>query len=146
MFKPKNAASPISLPTLAATKKLAQKLAKTAQAGDVFGLIGELGAGKTTFTQFFAAALGVKSRVTSPTFTLVQSHKGSQFILCHIDAYRTATITELGMAGLDDALADPSTITVIEWADRVATGLPPHTIWLHFIRRGTKRTVHITKR
>lgn len=134
----------LPLATLQATKTLAVRLAKQARGGDVFGLVGNLGAGKTTFTQFFAAALGVPSRVVSPTYTLVQFHTGKKFTLCHIDSYRAHGAEEICMAGLDDALADKNCIVIVEWADTIRVALPPQTIWLRFSRKGTRRTVTIT--
>ncbi|MFA7286312.1 MAG: tRNA (adenosine(37)-N6)-threonylcarbamoyltransferase complex ATPase subunit type 1 TsaE [Patescibacteria group bacterium] len=144
MTKKKQQSVTLPLANLQATKALAVRLAKLARGGDVFGLVGNLGAGKTTFTQFFAAALGVKSRVISPTYTLVQFHAGKKFTLCHIDSYRAHSAEEICMAGLDDALADKNCIVIVEWADTIAPALPPHTTWLQFSRQGTKRTVTIT--
>ena len=70
------------------TWALAKELAKELKPGDVVCLEGDLGAGKTTFTQGLAAALGVPGRVTSPTFCIVQEHQSADILLVHMDLYR----------------------------------------------------------
>ena len=74
--------------TVNETQKLAAKLAKNVAAGDTILLSGDLGAGKTTFTQGFAKELGIKRPVKSPTFTLVREYQTSEFPLYHLDVYR----------------------------------------------------------
>lgn len=90
-------------------------------------LSGELGAGKTTFTQTLARALGVEELVTSPTFVLekVYDLKNSEFSrLVHIDAYRLDGGEELSSLGFDDIMKDPGTLVVLEWPEKVAQALP----------------------
>ena len=70
------------------THDISEKLLNRTNPGTVFALIGDLGTGKTTFAQGFAIALGVKSRVGSPTFKLVSEYDGRDYKLYHIDAYR----------------------------------------------------------
>ena len=91
-------------------------------------LSGELGAGKTAFTQAVARALGVAEHVTSPTFVLAKSYalpEGLAFTrLLHIDAYRLKGGKELGPVGLPEVMQDTGTLVLLEWPEMVADGLP----------------------
>ncbi len=93
-------------------KKLAESIAKDATFGNTFLLSGNLGSGKTTFTQFFAKALGVKDIVTSPTYNIVKVYDipGGEFI--HMDAYRLGESGDNGE--FDDYIYDDDRIMVIE--------------------------------
>src|SRR5262245_25200792 len=106
----------------AAGARLAERLGP----GDVVALTGELGAGKTCFTQGLARGLGVTGRAVSPTFVLVNEYRG-RLPVHHVDAYRTTSLTELLDLGLDELL-DGDGVTVIEWADKVGPLLPARTI------------------
>jgi tRNA threonylcarbamoyladenosine biosynthesis protein TsaE len=111
-----------TLATLDDTKAFAQEVAASLRGGDVVGLVGDLGSGKTTFTQELAAALGVQGAVRSPTFVLMNLHAaahGAITRLCHVDAYRLKSEDELRGIGFDEYAGDPSTVTVVEWADLV---------------------------
>ena len=96
-------------------------------------LTGDLGAGKTTFTQGLAAALGVPGRVTSPTFCIVQEHQSKDVLLVHMDLYRLRGEEDVEAIGWEDYLARGA-ILVIEWPDR-AGGLVPqdarHLVFRH---------------
>ncbi|PIP34002.1 tRNA (adenosine(37)-N6)-threonylcarbamoyltransferase complex ATPase subunit type 1 TsaE [Candidatus Falkowbacteria bacterium CG_4_10_14_0_2_um_filter_48_10] len=105
-----------------ATKKLAGGWAASLRPGEIVALIGELGAGKTVFTQGLAAALGVQKNITSPTFTLLKIYPARrQGIkrLVHIDAYRLKTSADLDSTGWLDYLDDPAGLVVVEWADKI---------------------------
>ncbi len=111
------------------TAKLAKKLAGQFKSGKVIGLIGNLGAGKTTFTQYLAKALGVKQTVNSPTFNIVKEYKvrcqmSNVKCLIHIDAYRLNSPEELEALGVQEYFDNQQTVTVIEWADKVKNILP----------------------
>ena len=93
---------------------LAQKVADKCQGGEIILLNGDLGAGKTTFTKGFAAALGVKENVTSPTFTIMKEYEGRKK-LYHFDLYRILDEQELDELGFDDFFFDNDAICVIEW-------------------------------
>ena len=104
------------------TKALAAALAELARPGDLLLLAGDLGAGKTAFTQGFGAALGVAERITSPTFTLVNQHEG-RLVLNHLDVYRIEQLAEVLDIGLPELL-DEGGVTVIEWGDAIVPALP----------------------
>lgn len=120
------------------TKKVAKILAEEASgyrgsSAFIIAMEGELGAGKTTFAQGFAAALGVTNRVQSPTFVLMKIYELRQATrnkrhgfkhLVHIDCYRIAHPKELVHLGLKDILKDRDAIVLIEWADRIKKILP----------------------
>ena len=128
----------------AQTQKTASLLAKeivryTSSRAFVVGLVGNLGSGKTTFTQGFARGLGIKEKIKSPTFILMQvfnlpSHQKSvqykNFI--HIDAYRISHKKELLHLGLKEMFRDPHNIILIEWADRIKSLLPKRATKITF--------------
>jgi tRNA threonylcarbamoyladenosine biosynthesis protein TsaE len=94
------------------------------------GLVGTLGAGKTTMVQAIASANGIDvADVTSPTFTLLQSHQGKSVKLHHLDAYRLADEDEFYELGVDE-LFDETAWTLVEWADRVRSVMPLETLWI----------------
>lgn len=105
------------------TEQLANKFATSLKPGDVVVLHGDLGAGKTTFTQFVFKALGVKESVTSPTFAILKTYHG-KYVLHHFDTYRITT-EEAIEAGFDEILNEPNSIKFVEWSDNVADLLPP---------------------
>jgi tRNA threonylcarbamoyladenosine biosynthesis protein TsaE len=108
-----------------ATRALAGRLASLLVAGDVLLLEGDLGAGKTTFTQGLAAALGVTQAVTSPTFVLVGVYPTDRgFDLVHADVYRLERLSEVADLGLAE-MADEGAVLVVEWGDRASAALPP---------------------
>jgi tRNA threonylcarbamoyladenosine biosynthesis protein TsaE len=107
-----------------ATRALAAGVATVARAGDVVLLSGELGAGKTVFAQGFAAGLGVTDLVTSPTFTLVAEHTGSDLTLLHADVYRLDTLAEVLDLGLGQLVDEGTHVLVVEWGERAAAALP----------------------
>ena len=108
--------------SLADTARLATTVAGLVRAGDVVLLIGDLGAGKTAFTKFLAAALGVVEPVTSPTFTIMTEHRAGDQLLLHLDAYRLDGPDALEDLGLFELL-DDGAIAVIEWGDIVEAAI-----------------------
>ena len=111
----------------AATKAFAGRLALLLRPGDVLLLDGDLGAGKTTFTQGLAAAVGVDSGVTSPTFTLMNIYATTAgFDLVHVDVYRLERLSEVVDLALPEMIEDGA-VVVVEWGGRAASALPgPH--------------------
>ena len=111
----------------AATQAIGAALGACVAGGQVIALRGDLGAGKTTFVQGLARGLGVTSRVSSPTFVLVNEYAAARGLrLVHVDTYRlgAAAADEAEAIGLDELLADPGAVVAIEWAERVADLLP----------------------
>jgi tRNA threonylcarbamoyladenosine biosynthesis protein TsaE len=108
----------ITTRTPAETQALARTLGAQCQGGEVLGLVGDLGTGKTCFTQGLALGLGVPERayVCSPTFTLVNVHRG-RLTLHHVDLYRLAEADEATHIGYED-LFQPEAVVVIEWFER----------------------------
>ena len=93
--------------------------AQSLKGGEVIALSGELGAGKTVFVKGLCAALGVTDEVLSPTFTLMQEHKGSKLNVWHYDAYRLSGGEEAYLCGLADYFGDKNGVCVIEWASNI---------------------------
>ena len=104
------------------TRDLAAEVAALAAPGDLIVLAGDLGTGKTAFAQGFARGLGVEEPVTSPAFILVHTYEG-RLPLVHLDVYRLETMQELVDLGIAELL-DDGAVTLIEWGDAVAPGLP----------------------
>jgi tRNA threonylcarbamoyladenosine biosynthesis protein TsaE len=122
------------LPDLAATHALAARLAAGLRPGDVLALTGELGAGKTEFTRGLARALGVSESVgvASPSYLLLNVYRGGRHPLAHFDAYFMRSDDDLERAGLAE-LRREGCLVVIEWADRVAGGVPAEARWLELL-------------
>lgn len=106
---------------------LGTQIAAQLHGGQVIELIGDVGAGKTTFTKGLARGLGITEAVQSPTFTISRRYQGKRWHLAHYDFYR---LDDAGIMQdeLAETLADPDTITVIEWAGSVAGILPAEHI------------------
>lgn len=104
------------------TKLLAANLAELAMPGDLLLLVGDLGAGKTTFAQGFAAGLGITDPVTSPTFTLAREYRG-RLLLHHLDVFRLDQISEVLDLDLFELL-DGDGVTLIEWGNVIRQTLP----------------------
>lgn len=113
----------IRIHTLEQMRTLAEALAPHLSAGDLLILTGNLGAGKTTFTQALGASLGVRGRITSPTFVIAREHpsRSGGPTLVHVDAYRLGAAEELSDLDLDSELED--SITVVEWGEGLAEQL-----------------------
>jgi len=108
------------------TQALGERLGLRLGSGDIVACIGPLGAGKTCFLQGLARGLGVTAAVTSPTFVLVNEYRG-RLPVYHVDAYRTASLSELVDVGLEEMLHGEG-VTIVEWADKLLPLLPPRTI------------------
>ncbi|HYI61364.1 MAG TPA: tRNA (adenosine(37)-N6)-threonylcarbamoyltransferase complex ATPase subunit type 1 TsaE [Acidimicrobiales bacterium] len=107
----------------AETGALATALADLLRPGDLLLLSGEMGAGKTAFTQGLGAGLGVPTRITSPTFTIAQTYEGGRLLVHHLDAYRLEHLHEALDLGLAEMIDDGG-VVVIEWGDALLPVLP----------------------
>lgn len=110
----------------------------------IIALSGDLGAGKTTFSQGAARALGVEEQVTSPTFVLQKIYllnNQSFDRLVHMDAYRLERPEQLNALGWNEITSDPKTLVLLEWPEHVSGGLPEnaHIISLVFIDEHTRK-------
>jgi len=106
-------------------------LGSTLAGGDVIALVGHLGAGKTHFTKGLVSGLGGNPEgVTSPTFSLVNEYRGSQFSIYHFDFYRMETTEEVLRIGWEEYLDDKGAVVIVEWADKFEELLPEETEWL----------------
>lgn len=114
----------------AATKEVAGIVADHVRGGDLLLLVGDMGAGKTTFVQGFASALGVDEPVTSPTFTLARTYPG-RLPVHHVDVYRLERLAEVGDLGLGE-LIDSNGVTLVEWGDVIRAALPTSYLEVRF--------------
>jgi tRNA threonylcarbamoyladenosine biosynthesis protein TsaE len=122
------------------TRQLAARLGRKLRAGDVIGLTGPLGAGKTTFVQGLAQGLGVspERHVASPTFALVNEHPG-RVDLVHVDFYRVRSEAELPELGLREAYDRAA--TAIEWAERFPEWLPDDALHLSLEMKSSRTRI-----
>lgn len=126
------------------TKALAQEFASTLRVGDVVLLSGDLGAGKTTFTQFVFKHLGVQGVVNSPTFAVLKTYDANGITLNHFDAYRINT-SEAIECGFDEVISSGDGITFIEWSENIKELLPINCININITLQGEKRQFEIIR-
>ena len=112
------------------TRTVASRIASLTQEGDLLVLAGDLGAGKTAFTQGFGEALGVTDPITSPTFTLANEYQG-RMVVHHLDVYRIEQLEEVRDLALPELLDGPA-VTLIEWGDTIAPALPNDYLEIRF--------------
>ena len=130
------------------TFNLGKNLAKKLKGGEVIGLVGDLGAGKTVFTKGLARGLGIKKVITSPTFILMNVYpvmpKAFYGVkqLIHIDCYRIKSLQEILDIGAEQYFGRPDTVVVIEWADKLKKILPKNTILIEVeVKKGNQRSI-----
>ena len=105
------------------TFELGKKLGQNAKPGDVYTLVGDLGVGKTVFTQGLAEGLGIAEAVSSPTFTIVQVYEEGRLPLYHFDVYRIGDVSEMDEIGYEDYFYGEG-VCLIEWAALIREILP----------------------
>ncbi|MDR1468105.1 MAG: tRNA (adenosine(37)-N6)-threonylcarbamoyltransferase complex ATPase subunit type 1 TsaE [Spirochaetaceae bacterium] len=130
------------------TEVLGERLAATLKPGSVVALYGGLGAGKTCFTRGLARGLAVTDAVTSPTYTIVNTYRGTlpgigPVDIHHIDAYRLKGADDFVNIGGDELLAGNS-VCIVEWPERIAPCLPEDTIPIVIgLKAGDRREIRI---
>lgn len=129
------------------TLELGRRIGGVLEAGDVVGLTGPLGAGKTQLAKGLAGGLQVpdERQVNSPTFVLVNEYEGRLHVY-HLDAYRLADVEELSSLGFDE-MCDGRGVVIVEWADRVVPAMPEKTLWIELFPTGeTTRRLRLRTR
>ena len=105
------------------TFELGRRLGAKASKGDVYALVGDLGVGKTVFTQGLAAGLGITEPVNSPTFTIMQVYEEGRLPFFHFDVYRIGDVSEMDEIGYEEYFYSDG-VCLIEWADLVKEIIP----------------------
>lgn len=113
------------------TEYIGQRMAKFLEPGDFIALIGELGAGKTVFTQGIAKGLGIDDPITSPTFTIIHEYPEGRLPLYHMDVYRLKSAEEMNDLGYEEYFYGQG-ITIVEWANLIEDILPTEHLSLVF--------------
>jgi len=126
--------------TIGAGRKYAEHL----KGGEIIGLKGELGSGKTTFIKGLAEGLRVDETITSPTFVILKSYPGrigdpsnssgqvKKIEFIHIDAYRIESLDDIKSVGVEDYLGRSNVVVAVEWAEKIHEVLPKNTIYINF--------------
>ena len=109
------------------TEEVGRKLAEESTPGQVVTLIGDLGVGKTVFTQGFATGLNIDEAICSPTFTIVQEYDTGRLPFYHFDVYRIGDVEEMDEIGYEDYVYGDG-VCLIEWANLIQEILPEHYI------------------
>ncbi len=126
------------------TDRFGRVIGRALRGGEVIGLYGDLGTGKTTLVRGIAAGLGAAARlVSSPTFVLIHEYHG-RLLLAHADLYRIESQDDVAQTGLSDYL-DGETVAVVEWAERAGSELPDDRLEIHLTHRGrATRALHLS--
>lgn len=114
-----------------------QKLGREAVPGEIICLDGDLGVGKTVFTQGFAAGLGIDDYVNSPTFNIVKEYEGGRLPLYHFDVYRIGDPSEMEEIGYEDYFYGQG-VSIIEWPGQIEELLPKEARWVRIRKDLTK--------
>lgn len=124
------------------TRETAKYFSKFARIGQCFALYGNLGFGKTTFTQYLIKFLNPKiENIISPTFNIVQTYPSEIAEIWHIDCYRLKSADEFYELGIDEAFSN--CITIIEWPGVIENLIPSDTIKIHFSKIGDQRIIEV---
>lgn len=115
------------------TFEVGKKLGEEAKPGEVYCLNGDLGVGKTVFTQGFAKGLGIEGTVNSPTFTILLQYEEGRLPLYHFDVYRIGDISEMDEIGYEDCFYGDG-VSLVEWSDLITEILPEQVITLNITK------------
>ena len=131
------------------TYELGRELGRKAEKGQIYALTGDLGTGKTVFTQGFADGLGIRDYVNSPTFTILQVYEDGRLPLYHFDVYRIEEPEEMEEIGYEDCFYGDG-VTLVEWADIIEEIIPDNALRVNITKdlsRGTDyRRIDIDER
>lgn len=131
------------------TFELGKKIGESARAGEIYSLIGDLGVGKTVFTQGVAAGLGITEPVNSPTFTILQVYEEGRIPFYHFDVYRIEEIEEMEEIGYEEYFFGDG-VCLVEWANRIEELLPKEHIRITIAKDLTEgfdyRTIRIERK
>ncbi|HIE04859.1 MAG TPA: tRNA (adenosine(37)-N6)-threonylcarbamoyltransferase complex ATPase subunit type 1 TsaE [Candidatus Latescibacteria bacterium] len=116
------------------TREVGEEIAEGLSPGDLLGLFGDIGSGKTVLAQGICKGLGVKESVTSPSFVIVQEYRG-KFKVYHMDLYRIEDFRELEEIGYEDYFYGDG-VCLVEWPERAGPLWPEGAIWVHLRRLG----------
>lgn len=131
--------------SLAQLEQIANDFSQLISEGDTVYLRGDLGAGKTTFTQLFLAASGIKEHIKSPTYTLYEIYQNRDKSYVHMDLYRLTDPEELYFLGIEE-LANGKNVLIVEWPNK-GSGVMPEADWiLNFEMEKLNRTLTITSK
>ncbi|HSX48738.1 MAG TPA: tRNA (adenosine(37)-N6)-threonylcarbamoyltransferase complex ATPase subunit type 1 TsaE, partial [Candidatus Saccharimonadales bacterium] len=116
------------------TFEFGRKIGSSLKGGEILALIGELGAGKTTFIQGLAKGMGIENKIVSPTFILMRTYAGDKLNLYHLDLYRLEgdVRTHVRELGIEDFWGRNGNVAVVEWADKSKEIFPEKTVWINF--------------
>lgn len=116
------------------TFEFGRKVGSSLKGGEIVALVGELGAGKTTFIQGLAKGMGIENKIVSPTFILMRTYVGNKLNLYHLDLYRLEgdIKTQVSELGIEDFWGRDGNVAVVEWADKSEEIFPEKTIWINF--------------
>ena len=122
------------------TQKLGEKIGRDLKPPIFIALYGDLGSGKTTFIQGLAKGLGIKKRITSPTFVFMKQYDSHFY---HIDLYRIEKTKQIKNLGLEEIFSDSQTIVAVEWAEKIKEMLPKNRIdiWFNYLNNNKRRIV-----
>ena len=115
------------------TFALGRQMGERAEAGQIYTLDGDLGAGKTVFAKGFAEGLGVTEIVNSPTFTILQTYESGRMPLYHFDVYRIGDPEEMDEIGYEDCFYGNG-VTLVEWSELIAELLPANAVRIGILR------------
>ena len=115
------------------TFALGRQMGERAEAGQIYTLDGDLGAGKTVFAKGFAEGLGVTEIVNSPTFTILQTYESGRMPLYHFDVYRIGDPEEMDEIGYEDCFYGNG-VTLVEWSELIAELIPANAVRIGILR------------
>lgn len=116
------------------TQRIGEQIGNALEKGNCIALHGDLGSGKTTFTQGLAKGLGITTHLSSPTFIIMRAYMIAKFktMFYHVDLYRTKDENDAKGIGLDEILLDNNSIVVIEWPEKISQLIPEKTKHIYF--------------